>query len=393
VRIDAVRRLPPAAWVLLPQAVSRLASVYVFAVAAHRCTAPQLGALAIATAIGSAAAVLAPAVVGKPLAGLTDLESRRDQAPMAQSAAIACSLFLSVLVALGAGVTHGLPRLALLGGAVGLPAVMVVESAYWRSAFVEGTRPAGIRLSAAYLVQAAVMTAAAVWLPPSWVVVAPFLGLFAIATVVVARQRGLSAAKARAWLTTFRRSWLPYVFGVAASISLMQAIPPVLSATAGLSAASVYRAAELAFGGTNLLVGVASQTFLTQGSTRPRRAYLLGAGLMAVVAAANGIALALLPESLLRVVLGPVTPLLLGVLALMSAQRIAFAVKCIGEVLVVPLIPARRYGTLDVAAAAVSLAALLVGGLVNGLPGALGGLAAAEVLLAVLWAVLLRRAT
>lgn len=388
-----MRRLRAGGWILLPQAVSRLTSVYVFAVVAHFTNAAELGALAVGTAITSAAVALAPAVVGKPLASLEDEDLRRERAPMAQSAAVLGLLGLAVLLGLAAVLTDGLIRMSLLGGALGLPAAMVVESTYWRTVFVRGPRPAGLGLSGAYVTQALLVTLAGLWLPPRLLVVAPFAALLLVAVVVVLRQPGLSLRGARLWTGPFRSSWVPYVLGVLAGIAVVQAIPTVLTATAGFEAASVYRAGELAFGGTNLLIGVASQTLLTQGSARPRRAYLQVSALICVIAALNGIVLALVPESLVRLVLGPVTHLLLGVLVLMTVQRIALAVSSIGATLIVPLISARFFGLLDVLTAAVAMAGLVVGGLLGGLTGALVGLAGAEIVFAVSYGFILRRAT
>lgn len=388
-----MRRLRAGGWILLPQAVSRLTSVYVFAVVAHHASAAELGALAIGTAVASAAVALAPAVVGKPLAALGDEATRREQAPLAQSAAVLGLAGVGVLLGLAAVATGGLTRLALAGGAIGLPAAMIVESTYWRTVFVQGARPAGLGLSAAYVAQAVLVTVAALWVPSGPLVVAPFAALCAVAVVVVLRQRGLSLHGARQWAGPFRSSWVPYVLGVLASLLVVQTIPPVLTATAGFAAASVYRAGELAFGGTNLLIGVASQTLLTQGSTRPRRAYAQVSALICLIAALNGLVLALVPESLVRLVLGPVTHLLLGVLGLMTVQRIGLAVSSIGATLIVPLVSARRFGLLDVLTAVVAMTALVVGGVLGGLTGALIGLAAAEIVFALGYGFLLRRST
>jgi hypothetical protein len=380
--------------VLLPQATSRLVSVYVFAVAAQRCSAAQLGTLAIGTAVASMGTAVSPALVGKPLASLNEGEERHRRGPQAQSAAIAAAVLIAVLLAAAAALTDGLTRLALVGGAIGLPAVMVVESSYWRQVFTDGAPPAGVRLSAAYVAQALVVTAAALWAPVEWVVLSPFVGLLLVSAVVLATtSRQLSLRGAREWAGPLRPTWLPYVLGVGAGIALVQAIPPVLAATAGLAATSVYRAGELAFGGANLVIGVVGQTFLTQGSARPRRAYLRGGLVGVVVALANGLVLYLLPTEVLRVVVGPLVAPLLDVLPVMTAQRAALALTTVGAMLLVPLISARRHGSLDVVAAALALGLLVGGGVLYGLEGAIAGLAIAEAALAVLYLVLLRAAT
>jgi hypothetical protein len=380
--------------VFLPQATSRLVSVYVFAVAAQRCSAAQLGTLAIGTAVASAATAVSPALVGKPLAALSDGEERRQRGPQAQSAAVTVAFLIAVALAVAAVSTEGLTRLALVGGALGLPAAMVVESSYWRQVFVNGAPPAGIRLSGAYAGQALIVTAAALWAPTDWVVLSPFLGLLLVAFVLLlTTSRELSLSGARQWFGPLRPTWLPYVVGVAAGVALVQAIPIVLTATAGLAATSVYRACELAFGGANLIIGVIGQTFLTQGSARPRRAYLRGGLVGVVVALGNGLVIHLLPPDLLRVVVGPLVAPLLEVLPVMTAQRASLALSTVGAMLLVPLISARRHGSLDVLAAAVALGLLIAGGVIFGLDGAIAGLAIAEVALAVLYLVLLRAAT
>ncbi|NYD24434.1 hypothetical protein [Kineococcus aurantiacus] len=329
------------------------------------------------------------------MAALTDEDGRRRAAPLAQSAALLATLLLAVVVAAAASITSGLTQLALTGAALGLPAVMLVESSYWRRVFLDGARPAGVHLAVAYAGQAVLVAAAAPWLPSRWVVLAPFAALLLVALtgLLLMRDRKLSWSGAREWWGPRRGSWWPYVVGVSAGVALVQSIPVVLSATAGYTATSVYRAGELAFGGTNLLIGVASQTLLTQGSSAPRRAYSRGAALGAAVAGLNGLVLALAPEGLLRVFLGPVTPLVLEILPLMTTQRAALAVSSIGAMLLIPLLSAHRIGVLDVIAAGLALSMLVVGGLVDGLDGAVAGLAAAEVLLAVTYVVLLRRAT
>jgi hypothetical protein len=380
-------------WFFLPQAVSRLSSIYVFAAVAHRANAGQLGALALATAFSSASLALAPAVVGKPLAALSDPAVRRERAPLAHSAAVLGSVAVALALAPLTVVTHGLVRLALLGGVLGVPAVMIVESSYWRSVFVAGPRAAGLSLSAAYGLQAVVVTAAAAWLPARIVVIAPFAGLGLAALMVIAWARELTTTGALRWLTTFRGLWLPYVVGVGASVALVQTIPVALSATAGFASASTYRAGELAFGGTNLLIGVSSQTLLTQDTKRPREVYVRVSAGLVLAAGLNALAIQLAPRRLLDALIGPTAPLLVEVLAVVTVQRAALAVSSIGAILLLPLITARKFGLLDVVAAGTSLALLVIGCVVDGLAGGLAGLAIAEVFLAVLYARLLRRST
>jgi hypothetical protein len=101
----------------------------------------------------------------------------------------------------------------------------------------------------------------------------------------------------------------------------------------------------------------------------------------------------LLPDAVLRLLAGPIEPLLREVLPIITVQRCALAVSSIGAFLLIPLLTAKRVGLLDVIAAVFSFTALLVGSMLLGLRGALGGLAAAEVLLAVLYYCILRKRT
>jgi hypothetical protein len=380
-------------WVLLAQAVSRLTSVYVFAVVAHRTTADQLGALALATSLAGGSLAVAPAIVGKPLAASDKLATRLDRAPLAYSAAVLGSVVASLALAPVAVLTHGLVRISVVGGVLGIPAVMVVESYYWREAFVSGAKKAALSLSAAYVSQAVLVTVAAVWLPAHIIVLAPLGALIPPALVLVALTRDITFAGAKRWFTEFRGSWLPYVAGVAASVALTQAIPVVLSATAGFASASTYRAGELSFGPTNLLIGVSYQTLLTQRVEQPRRMYARVSFLLALVGGLNSLVILLAPRNLIQALVGPTAPLLLDVLGLVTVQRVALAASSIGAVLLVALVSARRHGLLDILAASVQLTLLVTGGLVGGLEGSLAALAMGEVSLAIVYARMLRIAT
>ncbi len=381
------------AWLALPQVVSRLSSIVVFAVIAQVAEPDLLGAFAVATVISSASLALAPAVVGKPLAALSATTDVEVQAPRAHSAAILLGLVVGSGLLVGAALCEGLVRLTLLCAGIGIPAVMAVESSFWRDAFAVGSRRAGGLLSAAYAFQVTVVIGAALVLEPPAVVVAPFVALLVFGSVTIAARRHLTLRGARTWVTRQHASWTPYVLGVAGSIALIQSIPVVITATAGFDSASVYRAGELAFGGTNLLIGIATQNLLARGTDRPRRTYARLTVALAVVAALNGLVLALLPDALLRLLVGPAEPLLREVLPLITVQRCALAVSSIGAFLLIPRLTAKRVGLLDVVAAVFSFTALLVGGVLLGLSGALGGLAAAEVLLAVLYYCILRKRT
>jgi hypothetical protein len=365
----------------------------VFAVVAQVAEPDVLGAFAVATVISSASLALAPALVGRPLAGLGPDGDVRGEAPRAHSAAVLASLLVGTGALACAPAFDGLVRLTLLSAGIGIPAVMLAESSFWRDAFTVGSRRAGGLLSAAYAFQVAVVVTAALLLDPSAVVVSPFAALLAFGVVTLLVRRPLSFAGARTWVLRRRPVWVPYVLGVAASIALVQAIPVVITATAGFESASVYRAGELAFGGTNLLIGIATQNLLARGTDRPRRTYARLTVALAVVALLNGLVLALLPDAVLRVLVGPIEPLLRDVLAIITVQRCALAVSSIGAFLLIPLLAARRVGLLDIGAAALSFTALLVGSLLLDLRGALGGLAAAEGVLAILYYVILRRRT
>jgi hypothetical protein len=381
------------AWLALPQVVSRLTSVVVFALVAQRVDSGSLGAFSVATVISSASLALAPALVGKPLANLVARGVTLQEAPFAQSAAVAGSVLVGSGLLVAALASDGLVRLTLLGAAIGVPAVMIVESSFWRDVFTGGSRRAGGLLSMAYGVQALGVVTAVLTLDSRAVVLSPFVTLLAVGTVILLARRGLTARGAWIWFRDRRSSWLPYVLGVAASVALVQAIPVVITATAGFGSASVYRAGELAFGGTNLLIGIATQSLLARGTSRPRATYARFTAALLVVAVLNGLVLALLPDGLLRALVGPAEPLLREVLLIVTVQRCALAVSSIGGVLLVTLVSARRSGLLDVVAATVSFTSLVVGSVLFGLRGALGGLAAAEVLLSGMYFLLLRKKT
>jgi hypothetical protein len=377
--------------VFLPQAVARLSAVYVFAVAAQRVTAEQLGILAIATAATAGSFAVAPAVVGKPLAVLQDETLRRQRGPLAQSFAVALSLAVAAALALAALATDGTLRLALVACAIGVPAAMVVESHYWRTVFIAGRRRAGIVMTAGFLVQSTAVTVAALALSDTAVILAPFVGLALTALVLLAVDHDISPGGARAWATEHRPTWLPYMLGVGASVTLVQAIPVVLSLTAGLAAASVYRAGELLFGGTNLLIGVISQTLLTQDTRRLARAFRLGGAILIVTAVANGALLAMLPRGLLEGLVGPTASLLGDLLPALTAQRAALGLASVGSILLLRVLSARRVGALAVAAAGLNLVLLIVGALLGGVVGGITGMAVAECLIAAYYVVLLRR--
>lgn len=112
-----------------------------------------------------------------------------------------------------------------------------------------------------------------------------------------------------------------------------------------------------------------------------------------LVAAVNGLVLAVVPSEFLKTFIGPTAPLLLGVLVIVTVQRAALAVSSVGAILLVQLISVRRFGLLDVVSAAISMGLLVLGGVLHELEGALGGLALAEVALAILCGRLLRRTT
>ncbi len=368
-----------------------MVSVWVFAAVAQRTTAEELGALALGTTFSSVSIALAPAVIGKPLAAMLSDSDRRQAGVQAFSAALGLACVGSLVLLLVAAVTDGLTKLAALGGAVGVLAGMVVEGYYWKRVFAAGRRSAGLELSGAYAAQAVAVTACVLVGPLPVVILSPFLGLAGAALVMLSVHGGVNWGSARVWCTQRSGLWLPFVLGVSASVVLVQTIPVVLAAKVGFKAASVYRAGELAFGVTNLLIGVSIQSLLTQATARPFWVYTRFSIALALVAVANGLALALIPVSLLEAVIGPTGPLLVGVLPIITVQRVALAVSSLGSILLVPLLSPRRLGTLEVVAAGLALLALLVGAEAGGLRGALLGLASVEVTLSIMFAVLLRR--
>ena len=380
-------------WLVLPQAVSRLSAVVVFAVAARRLNADGLGVLAVATAVTAGSFALAPAVVGKPLAVLQGRDERERRGSMAQSFAVLAAAAAGVALLVGALVTGGAVRTVLWAGAIGVPAAMVVEGAYWRSVFLHGRRRAGLDLSAVYLLQLLVVVVCAAALSDTAVIAAPFVALAMAAVVELARGGGVSVTAARAWAGEHRTTWLPYVYGVGASVALVQAIPIILALTAGLAASSVYRAGELAFGLTNLLIGIVVQTQLTEDRADVGRTYRRSASVLALAAGLNGIALALVPERWLGAVVGPVAGALQDVTPWFTLLRVGLGVASVGGVLLVRVLTARRVGRLGVGSAVLSSACLVVGALSGGLAGGLAGLALAELAIAGYYGSLLRRRT
>lgn len=387
------RRPDGGVWVVLPQGVSRLSAVFVFAVTARNVDADTLGTLAIATAVTAGVAAFAPAVVGKPLAVLTDERELRRQAPAAQSFSVLAALLLGVVLATVAVAVTGPARTVLLACAVGVPGAMAVESDYWRTVFLHGRKRGGLRLSAAYLVQALAVTLGALLLGPTGLVLSPFLGLAAAGAVLVALDGGVSWRAGRQWLLVHRSAWLPYVLGVSAAAALAQAIPVVLAVAAGLPASSAYRAGELVFGLTNLLIGVVVQARLTSAASDLRRASWRASVVLVGVAVLNGVVVAVLPVSLLTQVVGPVAEQLRDVLVPFTVLRAALGVASVGGVLLLRHLSARRVGVLGVAAAALSATYLLVGVVLGDLTGALVGLAAAEAVIAAYYVRLLRQRT
>lgn len=378
-------------WVVVPQVVSRLCAFYVFAVAARSVSGDALGALVIATAMAAGSVALAPAIVGKPLAVLAGPE-RVVAAARARSFAVLSAVAVSVLLLMAGLLAEGTVRLVLLAGAVGVPASMAAEAQYWSSVFVHGRRRAGLGLSACYLVQAGAVTVAAASLPDAGVVVAPFAGM-AVAAVAVMAADGLSPQGAWAWLTQHRSLWLPYVAGVGAAVALVQAVPTVLALTAGLDAASTYRAAELVFGGTNLLIGVVVQTQLTEDTSDPGRTYRRAATLLVAAAVVNGVVLLLVPVPVLAALVGPTAGRLLELVLPFTGLRAALGVASVGAVLMVRLLTARRTGGLAVLSALLSGALLVVGALWAGLVGGVLGLFVAEVVIAGYYSLMVRRGT
>lgn len=378
-------------WVLAPQAVSRLAAVCVFALAAARLDAEALGVLAVATAVAAGSSALAPAIVGKPLAVLSTRAEREQTATLAQSFAVLASLLVGAALGAAGLLSSGPLRSVLLLSAIGVPAGMAVESEYWRAVFLHDRRRAGLTVCAAFVVQAGAVSVAAVLLSDAAVQAAPFVALAFAGAFVVVRAKGASARDAWAWGTRYRPSWLPYVFGVAAAVALLQAVPIVLSVTVGLAAASTYRAGELAFGLTNLLIGVVVQTQLTQDASDLRRTYRRCATGLLVVAVLNGAVLTLLPVAVLQPLLGSVADDLQEVVLPFTFLRAALGPASVGSVLLVRRMSARGIGLLGVASAALSAAALVLGAVVGGLAGGVLGLAVAEVAIAICYYQLLRR--
>lgn len=380
-------------WVLAPQAMSRLSAVCVFAVAAARLDADSLGVLAVATALAAGSSALAPAVVGKPLAFLTTDVERERTGPMALSFAVLSAVLTGIALAVAGLASTGALRSVLLLSALGVPAAMAVESEYWRSVFLYDRRRAGLTVCGAFLFQAAAVTVAALTLPDSAVLASPFVALAVAGLVAVVHAGGVSPRAAWAWGAQHRGRWLPYVLGVTAAVALLQVVPIVLSVTVGLTAASTYRAGELAFGVTNLLIGVVVQTQLTQDAPDLRRTYRGCAAALLAVAVVNGALVGLIPLAVLQALLGPVADDLQEVVLPFTFLRAALGPASVGAVLLVRRLSPRVVGLLGAASAFLSAIGLVAGAVVGGLTGGVAGLAVAELSIAVGYYQLLRRRT
>lgn len=379
-------------WVLLPQAVSRLSALYVFAVAARAVEARDLGVLAIATAAGAAAFGVVPAVVGKPLAAMKDDAQRRLAAARAASSAVLLSLPVAAVLGAAALATAGTARLTLLACSAAVVGSTLVEAQYWRAVFEHGRRRAGVGLSVAFLVQCLAVTLAVARGGAAAVVLAPFTALVVVGTVSIAAGGGLTLSGARLWITGERRLWLPYVWGVSAGVVLVQAVPLILTSTAGLEAAAGYRALELLFGATNLLLGVAVRALLTEDSVDRRRAYRLVVLPIAGVALVNGAALVAVQPSALEAVVGSAASVIaLPALLLFTAQRMLLSPAHVGGTLLVHVLPAGRVGLLGVLNSLLHFVLLVIGAWWAGLAGGLAGLAVAEAVAAVVHTWLVHR--
>ena len=386
----AARALAARGWFLVPQVFSRLSAIVVFALVANATTTSYLGAFAIATAVGAGAQALGPALVAKPLAAVPPAQ-RGPRAVPAISAAAATGV-AAATVLLGASLlVDGLPRITLAAAGLTAAGVLGLEAAFWTTVFTRGARPAGLGLAGAYLAQVLATVAVAALEPGPHLVLVPGGTLAVCAAVLVAAQRPRPAA-ARVWWAGYRHEWLPYVFGSASSIALVQAIPLALAGLAGLAATSLYRAVELVFGPTNLAVSVTGNALLAREEPgRVRELYRRAGAVLALLAVGNGLVLALAPPEALGLLVGELAGELQELAGVATLQRSAMAVASMGGILLVPLLSARLNGVLSVAASGLSFLALVVGLLAGGLVGGLAALAVTELVLAVVFGSLLRR--
>ncbi len=377
---------------MLPQVVSRLAALVAFAIVANAARADVLGVFALISAVLSGAVAIGPAIVAKPLAATADPEERRRRTHLAVSAAAAVAAVASMAFLVGAALTTGLVRLTLLGGALAAWGGLALEGAYWAAVFRAGPRGAGIRLAAAYAAQTlATLLAAAAGFGEALVLVPP--ATLALGGVLALTRQRPTVPAARTWFTAHRAGWLPYVGGTAASVGMVQAIPLLLTATVGLTGASVFRALELTFGPTNLAATVTTNALLArEGRSGLPRLYRRAGLALAVLALANGSVLLLVPMDVLEALLGHAAQPLRDEGIVATLYRTSYAVSLVGAILLVPVFAARTIGLLNVGVVAGTLSALLVGLLVGGLTGGFAALSVTETAYAVLYATLLARA-
>ncbi|MDP9377903.1 MAG: hypothetical protein M3P40_10105 [Actinomycetota bacterium] len=371
--------------------MSRLSALAAFAAVANNTSADVLGVFALISAVAAAGVALGPAIVAKPLAATEGQAERRRRAHHAVSASAAVAAAAAIAFAACSVPADGLVGLTLLGAAFAAWGALTVEAVYWAIVFTSGARRAGWIAAAVYAVQAGGTLALAGLGLGRYLALAPSALLAAAGTIALLCLHP-SPAAARAWLTDYRPQWLPYVGGVAASIAMVQAIPLLLTAIVGLTAASVFRALELTFGPTNLAASVTTNAALARSGRDGFRALYRKAGiLLALIAMGNGLALVLAPRALLELVLGTAADPLIEVAATAIFYRTAYAVSLVGAIVLVPVYHARTIGLVTAGAVVVTLSAMLLGLVAGGLPGGFAGLGVSEATLAAMYWVLLRR--
>jgi hypothetical protein len=390
-----IRQLQTGLWFAIPQIASRLSSFAIFGLLAHYNDAQGMGVFAVASAITSGAAGLAPAIVGKPLANMRTDADLASTARRAHSGAILLSLLASLLLVALACLANAQYATAMLLSAVGLPAAMCIEAGFWRISFTRGAKVAGPTLGAAYICQLLVVIVASQAIATEQLLWAPFIGLAISAFMAVGVTGRPDIHGAFAWLFRSWAKWSSYVAAAASSLVVALVTPTLLAATVSFSAAATYRAAEIAFGLVNVLIGITSQMLLTGPAGKPQQAArVLGwtTACLSAVSIFNGLVLELLPANVVSGLFGSVTGGLTAVVLVFAIQRAALSASSAGSSILVPHLSSARYGAISAITSLATIMLLVVGGLIGELAGAVAGLTAAEILTALVFFRCLKKA-
>ena len=292
---------------------------------------------------------------------------------------------LFILLLLGALPIGGEVGATLVGCGAGIAATLLFESAFWVRVFTRDARTAGIWLAGINLGHLALVFAIRPLLSGLWLIAGTYLLLLACAVVGSVRGPIPRRADAYVWLTKHWQQWVPYLLGNGSGLLLAQTLPLLLTSVAGLEAASSYRGAEILFGGSNLAMAVLSLTMLASAREIHRGVMLRCLAFGVSITAINAIVLWVLPTSAMAFVVGPVAPTIAGLLGVLTIQRLALTTSSLVGVTLVVLVHPRVSESIQIGGAALCAGVVVIGGLYNGLAGALAGLAGVQAAQAVVF--------